>query len=153
MKQDMKKETKINLNNSKSDLTILKTATNYLIPLLLIFSVFVLLRGHYLSGGGFGGGLIAAIAFVLHSFAHTTKETLHLFGFSPKTLIPIGLSCSIFSALLSVFIGKSFMTGLWLSKAFAVIGSVGTVLFFDLGVYLVVIGVTLTILFTIKENV
>lgn len=149
----MKKQTKPNRLNSKSDMIILKTATNYLIPLLLMFSVFVLLRGHYLSGGGFVGGLIAAIAFVLHSFAHTTKETLKLFKFSPKTLIPIGVSMSILSGLLPVFSGKPFLTGLWLETPIAVVGSVGTALFFDIGVYMVVIGVTLTILFTIKENV
>lgn len=149
----MKKQTKPNKANSKADLIILKTATNYLIPLLLMFSIFVLLRGHYLSGGGFVGGLIASIAFVLHSFAHTTKETLSLFKFSPKTLIPIGLSLSLLSGLLPVFSGRSFMTGLWLDKPIAVIGSVGTALFFDIGVYLVVVGVALTILFTIKENV
>ena len=49
---------------------ILKTASNYLLPLLLLFSIFMLLRGHYLPGGGFVGGLIAAIAFVLHAFAN-----------------------------------------------------------------------------------
>jgi len=118
-----------------------------------MFSIFVLLRGHYLSGGGFVGGLIASIAFVLHSFAHTTKETLSLFRFSPRTLIPIGLSISLLSALLPVFTGVPFFTGLWLEDSIAVIGSVGTALVFDIGVYIVVIGVTLTILFTIKDNV
>lgn len=139
--------------SKKFDLIILKTATNYLIPLLLMFSIFVLLRGHYLSGGGFVGGLIASIAFVLHSFAHTTKETLSLFRFSPRTLIPIGLSISLLSALLPVITGVPFFTGLWLEDSIAVIGSVGTALVFDIGVYIVVIGVTLTILFTIKDNV
>jgi multicomponent Na+:H+ antiporter subunit B len=137
----------------KFDLIILKTATNYLIPLLLIFSIFVLLRGHYLSGGGFVGGLIASIAFVLHSFAHSTKETLSLFRFSPKTLIPIGLTISLISAFLPIFLGQPFLTGIWLENKLAVIGSIGTALFFDIGVYTVVIGVTLTILFTIKDNV
>lgn len=149
----MKKQTKPNKVPPKADMIILRTATNYLIPLLLMFSIFVLLRGHYLSGGGFVGGLIASIAFVLHSFAHTTKETLSLFRFTPKTLIPIGLSLSLISGLLPLFSGRAFMTGLWLDEPIAVIGSVGTALFFDIGVYLVVIGVALTILFTIKENV
>lgn len=138
---------------TEQDKIILKTATNYLLPLLLMFSIFVLLRGHYLSGGGFVGGLIASIAFVLHSFAHNTRRTLSLFRFSPYFLIPGGLALSIFSGMLPMFFGKPFMTGLWLTKKLAVIGSVGTALFFDTGVYLVVIGVTLTILFTIKENV
>lgn len=149
----MKKQTKPNKIPPKADMIIIRTATNYLIPLLLMFSIFVLLRGHYLSGGGFVGGLIASIAFVLHSFAHTTKETLSLFRFSPKTLIPIGLSLSLVSGLIPIFSGRAFMTGLWLDEPIAVIGSVGTALFFDIGVYLVVVGVALTILFTIKENV
>ena len=49
---------------------ILRTASNYLLPILLLFSIFILLRGHYLPGGGFVGGLIASIAFVLHAFAN-----------------------------------------------------------------------------------
>src|SRR5690554_6403730 len=142
-----------NDQNSNVENTILRTSTNYLLPLLILFSIFVLLRGHYLSGGGFVGGLIASIAFVLHSFAHTNKETLTLFRFTQQTLIPIGLSLSVISGILPVFSGKSFMTGLWLDTPLAVIGSIGTTLFFDLGVYLVVVGVVLTIMFTIKENV
>lgn len=148
----MKKETKPNGSHPNSDMIILKTATNYLIPLLLMFSIFILLRGHYLSGGGFVGGLIAAIAFVLHAFAHTTKETLKLFAFAPQTLIPVGLSLAILSGLLPVFLGESFLTGLWLEDPIPVIGSIGTALFFDMGVYLIVVGVTLTILLTIKGN-
>lgn len=132
---------------------ILRTATTYLLPLLLLFSVFVLLRGHYYSGGGFVGGLIAAIAFVLHSFAYGVKSTKSLFVYLPGFLIPVGLSISIFSGMLPLFFGEPFMTGLWMDEPIAVIGSVGTALFFDIGVYLVVIGVTLTILFTISESV
>ena len=45
---------------------ILQTASKYLLPILLLFSVFLLLRGHYFPGGGFVGGLVASIAFVLH---------------------------------------------------------------------------------------
>lgn len=133
--------------------TILQTAANYLLPLLLLFSVFVLLRGHYHSGGGFVGGLIASIAFVLHAFAHGLKSAQAFFKNQPGSLIPIGLSLAILSGLLPVFFDKAFMTGLWLEEPIAVIGSVGTALFFDIGVYLVVIGVTLTILFTISESV
>lgn len=132
--------------------TILQTAASYLLPLLLMFSVFVLLRGHYHSGGGFVGGLIASIAFVLHAFAHGLKSAQALFRFQPGFLIPLGLSISILSGLTPVLFGEAFMTGLWLEDPIAIIGSVGTALFFDLGVYLVVIGVTLTILFTISES-
>jgi multicomponent Na+:H+ antiporter subunit B len=70
---------------------ILRTGTTYLLPILLLFSVFLLLRGHYHPGGGFVGGLVASIAFVLHSFANSTEETLKLFRFPPSRLIPFGV--------------------------------------------------------------
>jgi len=137
----------------KLDTIILKTATNYLLPLLIMFSLFVLIRGHYLSGGGFVGGLIASIAFVLHSFAYNTNRTISLFRFRPLYLIPMGLSLSLFSGLLPIVISKPFMTSVWFLDSVDVIGAFGSALLFDLGVYLVVIGVVLTILFTISESV
>lgn len=146
----MKNKTKYDIK--KMDSTILRTATNYLLPLLLLFSLFVLLRGHYLSGGCFVGGLIASIAFVLHAFAYTTRRTLRLFQIPPRMLIPIGLTISFISGFLPVILGRPFMTGVWFADNVAVIGSVGTALFFDIGVYLVVVGVVLTILLTISES-
>ncbi len=129
---------------------ILQTASKYLLPILFIFSVFLLLRGHYYPGGGFVGGLVASIAFVLHSFAFGTANTLKVLRYEPLTLIPIGLGISALSMFLPVFFGLPVMTGLWFDQPIPVIGMIGSALFFDLGVYLVVIGVVLTILFTIS---
>lgn len=131
---------------------ILKSASNYLLPLLLLFSVFILLRGHYLPGGGFVGGLVASIAFVLHAFANALADTRKLLRIDPGYLMPAGLMLAFCSGALPLFYDKPFLTGMWLEGKIAVIGSVGTALFFDLGVYLVVIGATLTIIFTIAEQ-
>jgi multicomponent Na+:H+ antiporter subunit B len=109
------------------------------------------LRGHYLPGGGFVGGLIASVAFVLHAFANGLRTTQKLLIYHPGILIPVGLSVSLLSGFVSMFLGKPFMKGVWMAKPVPVIGSVGTPLIFDVGVYFVVIGVTLTILFTISE--
>lgn len=147
-KEDLEKKSVLKLQN-----TFLRTAADYLLPLLLLFSVFVLLRGHYLPGGGFVGGLIASIAFVLHSFAYSTRETKQLFRRDPFFLIPVGLSLTFISAILPAFAGQNFMSALWFAESLEVIGSVGSALFFDVGVYVVVVGVVLTILFTISENV
>jgi len=132
---------------------LLKTAANYLLPLLLLFSVFILLRGHYEPGGGFVGGLIASIAFILHSLANGLDNTKALLKYSPFYFIPFGLSIAILSGLAPMLIGEPFMTVLWFDDPIPVIGLIGSALFFDIGVYLVVIGVTLTILFTITESV
>lgn len=129
---------------------ILRTASNYLLPLLLLFSVFVLLRGHYLPGGGFVGGLVASIAFVLHAFANGLKTTQKFLVYHPGILIPTGLAISLLSGFVSLFRKNAYMKGAWFGKL-PVIGNVGTPLLFDVGVYFVVIGVTLTILFTISE--
>src|SRR5690606_481909 len=131
---------------------IFRTASNYLLPLLLLFSVFILLRGHYLPGGGFVGGLIAAIAFVLHSLGSGLKETRKIIAFHPGFLMPLGLSIALISATLPLFFGQSILPGLWYDQPLPIVGMVGTALFFDAGVYLVVIGVTLTIIFTITES-
>ncbi len=130
--------------------TILQTAAMYLLPILLLFSIFLLLRGHYYPGGGFVGGLVACIAFVLHSFAYGTTRTMKLLRYNPLTFIPVGLAIATLSMFMPVFFGLPVMTGLWLDQPIPVIGMIGSALFFDLGVYLVVIGVVLTILFTIS---
>lgn len=131
---------------------ILQTATRYLLPILLLFSVFLLLRGHYHPGGGFVGGLVASIAFVLHSFANGTEKTMKILRYKPLSLLPIGLAISTAAVTLPLLLDLPPMTGLWLEEPIPVIGMIGSSLFFDLGVYLVVIGVVLTILFTIALN-
>lgn len=132
---------------------ILKTASQYLLPLLLLFSVFILLRGHYLPGGGFVGGLVASIAFVLHAFANGLENTRKLLRINISWLMPIGLALSFMAGLSPVlFYGDPFMTVMWYPDKIPVIGMVGTALLFDLGVYIVVVGVSLTIIFTISES-
>lgn len=132
---------------------ILKTASSYLLPVLLIFSIFILLRGHYLPGGGFVGGLIASIAFVLHAFANGLSDTKNILKFHPGYLMPIGLALAFVSGMAPLFLDLPFMTGLWYPGEIPVLGSIGSALFFDIGVYLVVVGVTLTIIFTIVDTI
>jgi multicomponent Na+:H+ antiporter subunit B len=130
---------------------ILSTASDYLFPVLLLFSLFILLRGHYLPGGGFVGGLLAAIAFVLDAFANGLKNTKTLLKIHPGFLMPVGLAIAFLSAISPLFVDLPIMTGLWASEPIPVIGNIGSALFFDTGVYLVVVGAALTIIFTITE--
>ena len=138
--------------NKNMSSIILKTGARYLLPILLLYSVFLLLRGHNLPGGGFVGGLVASIAFVLHSFANGTENTLKLSKHKPIQLIPIGLLLAALSMVLPMFFGLPPMTGLWFDYPLPVMGLIGTSLFFDIGVYLVVIGSVLTTLFTISQS-
>lgn len=131
---------------------ILKTAAVYLMPLLLLFSVFILLRGHYLPGGGFVGGLIASIALVVYGYANGIDRIKEFLRFHPGVLIPLGITLSLFSGILPLLLNKPFMTGVWLDGKYPIIGSIGTALIFDIGVYFVVLGTALTIIFSIAED-
>lgn len=130
--------------------TILQTASRYLLPILLLFSFYLLIRGHYSPGGGFVGGLVASIAFVLHSFAHGVESTMKILRYKPLSLIPMGLGLATLSMFAPVLFGKPVMTSLWFPQPIPVFGTVGTTLFFDFGIYILVVGVVLTILFTIS---
>ncbi|MCB0169307.1 MAG: Na+/H+ antiporter subunit B [Anaerolineae bacterium] len=131
---------------------ILSTAIRYMLPLMLIFSIFILLRGHHEPGGGFIGGLVAAAAFALYSFTNSLTEVRQALRVEPRTLIGVGLLVAVSSASLSLFKGLPFMTGLWYSETLPVLGKIGTPVIFDMGVYIVVVGVTLLIIFSLIEE-
>lgn len=131
---------------------ILRTASRYLMVLLVLFSVFILFRGHNEPGGGFVGGLLIAGAFALYALAYKAEAARRLLRFDPRSIIGVGLVTSAVSGLAAVWHGQPFLTGLWLPYRIPFLGKLGTVFFFDLGVYLVVLGTTLLILFTLEEE-
>lgn len=132
---------------------ILQTATRLLFPLLLIFSVFLFFRGHNEPGGGFIGGLVGAAAFVLFAVAFGTEITRKLLRMDPRVMVGWGLFFALVSGILSMTAGDSFFTGQWVFPI--LFGSelhVGTPLIFDIGVYLVVVGFTLAVIFALEEE-
>jgi multicomponent Na+:H+ antiporter subunit B len=131
---------------------ILSTASRYLFPLMLIFSFFLFLRGHNEPGGGFVGGLVAAAAYALYLIANGVDEAKKLLKAEPIKLIALGLLLAVISAFISVVTGQDFMTGVWAKNDFPVIGKVGTPLLFDLGVYFLVLGIVLKIVFSLAEE-
>jgi multicomponent Na+:H+ antiporter subunit B len=133
---------------------ILSTATRFLLPLLLLFSVFILLRGHNEPGGGFIGGLIAASAFALHAIASDVRRARRTLQADPRTLIAAGLLAALASGICGLIAGRPFMTGFWVTFHIPLVEElhIGTPLLFDAGVYLVVLGVTLTIIFSLAEE-
>ena len=130
---------------------VLRTATRYLLPLMLLFSVFALLRGHNEPGGGFVGGLVASTAFALYAIGYGVASARELLQISSRRLIGVGLLVAAFSGLIGMIGGDPFMTARWDTREIPVVGKLGTPLLFDIGVYLVVIGITLTIIFALVE--
>jgi multicomponent Na+:H+ antiporter subunit B len=133
---------------------ILSTAARYLLPLLLLFSFFILIRGHNEPGGGFIGGLVAAAAFALNAIAFDARSTRRTLRIDPRMLIPAGLSIALVSGIIPVFYGDNFMTGKWFSVFVPGLEQldIGTPLLFDCGVYLLVLGVALTMILTLTEE-
>ena len=128
---------------------ILREASRLLVALMLVFSVFMLLRGHNEPGGGFIGGLIAAIAFALYALATDAQAVRKALRADPRVIAAVGLGLAIGSGFLALLEPAPFLTGQWTTimdfKA-------GTPLPFDIGVYLVVVGSVLTIVLGIKDQ-
>lgn len=133
---------------------ILRTAVRWISPLLLLFSLFLLIRGHYEPGGGFSGGLIAATGFALLTFGYSLDTARRLLRVPPIALVAVGIGLSLASGILAIITGKPFLTGLWIEIPLAGTATLelGTPLLFDVGVYLTVIGATLTMLFEFAEE-
>ena len=131
---------------------VLSTTVKYLIPLLMIFSFFLLLRGHNEPGGGFTGGLVAAAAYALYSIANGIEEAKKFLRIDPLTLISIGLLVALLSGISALLDGMNFLTGIWFKFEFPLIGKIGTPLIFDIGVYIVVLGISSMIIFSLAEE-
>lgn len=131
---------------------LLSASTVLLMPLLLVYSIYLLISGHNSPGGGFVGGMIAAAAFALYSVAYSVERARHALRIPPHQLIAIGLLIAMSSGLIGLFQGSQFLTGIWSDTAVPAIGKLGTPLMFDVGVYTVVLGVMLQIVFALAEE-
>jgi multicomponent Na+:H+ antiporter subunit B len=131
---------------------ILRQGAHYLLPLLLMFSLFLLLRGHNAPGGGFVGGLVAATALALYATAWGVPAARSILRMPTRWLIVAGLALALASGPAGLVSGLPFLTGLWWDQAIPVVEKLGTPFTFDVGVYLVVTGVTLTIFFALMET-
>ena len=133
---------------------ILSAMTRLLLPLMVMFSVFLLLRGHNSPGGGFAGGLVAAAAVVQYAIAYDAAAARRLLRLDPRTVAGAGLLLAAASAICSLLVGEPLMTSHWVTVHAGAFGELhlGTPLLFDAGVYLVVVGVTLTIVLSLAEE-
>jgi len=123
---------------------VLRTATRYLLPLMLLFSVFLLLRGHNEPGGGFA----------LYALSNGVRAARAILQLEVHTLIGSGLLIALAAGMVPWLSGQPFLTGVWgkILMPWRELVELGTPVFFDIGVYLVVLGVSLMILFTLAEE-
>lgn len=118
------------------DSLIMRASARYVLAACLALSVFVLLRGHNEPGGGFIGGLIAALGFVFHALALGPAATRRTLRLDPLAWGGIGLLLAAGSGLPALLLhAEPLLTHQWLDGL-----PVGTAIPFDVGVYLVVLG-------------
>ena len=134
--------------NSRRRTLMLEMTTRALFPTILVFSVYLLLVGHYGPGGGFAAGLVAALAFVLRYLAGGSTDPGAVLPVRPPVLMGLGLIVSVGTALSPLAFGGAVLESAKLSLTIPLLGTVGTVtsLFLDTGVYLLIVGVVLDLL-------
>ncbi len=120
---------------------IFRTMAPLIVAIMLVFSIYVCLRGHNEPGGGFIGGLIAASSIAVLGMALGAAEARRALKVDPLTIAGFGVFIAALSGLMSLFTGSPFMTSIWL---YLQLGEttvpLSTPMVFDIGVYLVVFG-------------
>lgn len=127
---------------------LMDTTARGLFHITLLISVWVAFRGHNAPGGGFIGGLVAASAFVMLYLARGSEALRHAVRLTPSTLIGVGLALSVLTGLTPVVLGDQLLESDLIPLTLPVIGDIklATSVIFDLGVYLLVVGVVLLVI-------
>ncbi|TRZ39704.1 Na(+)/H(+) antiporter subunit B [Niallia circulans] len=135
----------------KTNDVILQTTTKIVLFIILIFSVFIFFTGHYTPGGGFIGGLLTSGAIVLLLLAFDLKTVKKILPFNYMYMIATGLIFAIGTGAGAMVFNVPFLTHAYTHVNMPILGelSLHTATIFDLGVFLVVVGVTMTIIQTI----
>ncbi len=125
---------------------LLSTGTQTMVPTLMLFSLYLLVVGHDVPGGGFAGGLIASTGLLLIFLAFGRRGLRRALPIEPQTAMGIGLILAIAAGLIGLVFGGAFLTYEFAQWTMPIIGDVkvSTLLLFDLGVYVVVIGLVTT---------
>lgn len=142
------------MNEQKTNDLILQTATKLVSFIILLFSFYLFLSGHNTPGGGFVGGLITSSSIVLLLLAYDLKTVRSLLPVNFIYVAGAGLLLAVLTGVGSFVFGAPFLTHTFGYFQLPILGKteLATATIFDLGVYLVVVGITMTIIQTIGEE-
>jgi multicomponent Na+:H+ antiporter subunit B len=134
---------------------LLEVTTRVLFPIVLVFSLYLLLAGHYSTGGGFSGGLVAGLAFVLRYVAGGSTDAGSGVHVRPPVLIGLGLTVALLVGLTPVAFGAPVLSSAKWAVDVPLLGHVEmqTSLFLDVGVYLLIVGAVLDLLRSLGSGV
>ena len=127
-----------------------RTLATPIVLSLVVIGLHFFLRGHNAPGGGFIAGLIIAVAALLARMSGGSR----LLTVAPMSLVPVGLALAALTGLVPMLLGRGFLTSAYGYLHWPLIGEFewATAVLFDAGVFLVVVGTTLTIIDLLAED-
>lgn len=134
---------------------ILEVTARLVFHAVLIFSLYLLFAGHNEPGGGFAGGLVAGLALVVRYLAGGKFELAEAAPFTPSGMLGTGMIMAVLTGVGGWIWGDTVFKSVYLEGDIPVLGhlSFGTSTFFDIGVYLIVVGLMLDILRSLGAEV
>jgi multicomponent Na+:H+ antiporter subunit B len=135
---------------------IFRAIGSFLFFIINVFALYLLLRGHNLPGGGFIGGLASALSLIMLSLAYGVERAQRILHIDPVRLAAVGLAIAVATALLPVLVGAPLLRHYhWKFEGVPLLGrlELGTPLIFDLGIFLVVVGVTAKMIFVLARSI
>lgn len=129
-------------------------AAGIILFIVNVLAIYLLLRGHNLPGGGFIGGLAAAMAVLLYGLAIGFDEMEEQLRVDPIYLATIGLAIALVTSMAPMLLERPFLEHFMAHVKLPFFGElhVGTTLIFDIGVLLVVVGITTKIIFVLARS-
>ncbi|MDA2891652.1 Na+/H+ antiporter subunit A [Mycolicibacterium sp. BiH015] len=127
---------------------VLEVATRLIFPVMMVLSAYFFFAGHNVPGGGFAGGLMAGLALVLRYLAGGRYELGETLPLDAGKILGAGLTLAAGTAFASLLVGAPALSSALIQVDVPVLGTVKfvTALIFDLGVYLIVVGLVLDVL-------
>nr|WP_197981164.1 Na+/H+ antiporter subunit A [Frigoribacterium sp. CFBP 8754] len=134
---------------------LLEVVVRLLFHAIVVVSIYLLFAGHNLPGGGFAGGLVAGMAFVARYLAGGRFELGAAAPLDAGKVLGTGLLVIVATAVVPLFLGVDALTSTWVEGELPLFGHVEfvTSTFFDVGVYLVVVGLVLDVLRSLGAEV
>ncbi|WP_035769128.1 Na+/H+ antiporter subunit A [Arthrobacter castelli] len=134
---------------------IFEVITRLLFHSVVIFSIYLLLAGHNSPGGGFAGGLMAGLALAIRYLAGGRFELAEATPISAGLLLGLGLGIASLTALAPVLFGGEVFQSAVIEGTLPLFGHVKfvTSTIFDIGVYLVVVGLVLDVLRSLGSEI
>jgi len=127
---------------------VLEVSARLVFPTIMVLSVYFLFSGHNAPGGGFAGGLVAGLALVVRYLAGGRYELGETVPVDAGLILGVGLLFAGGTAVTSLAVGAPVLSSAVFEVTLPLLGELKlvTALFFDIGVYLVVVGLVLDIL-------